>query len=182
MGTAPTRVDQLAELIAMCPRTANRPLLRITSRQRGRSPRFPLPGNSAGHRGESPGQSAGRRRRTRPPASRPLRYWAHSTAAAERFTREPDHWVWPSPSKPVWWPVFGRLTASQTHTLRTGSQSRALEAIERSETGSVSRERSDPLTVRPEGVGGGRPLMMARAQRGPPGGAQRRPAECNEVQ
>jgi hypothetical protein len=28
-------------------------------------------------------------------------------------------------------------------------------------------ERSDPLTVRPEGVGGGRLLKMARAQRGP---------------
>jgi len=60
------------------------------------------------------------------------------------------------PLKPVWRPVLGRLTASQTHTLRTGSQSRAgAESEERSDyRRAAAPERSDPLTVRPEGVGG----------------------------
>ena len=64
--------------------------------------------------------------------------------------------VCPTPTKRVWWPVLGRLTASQTHTLRTGSQSRAGGTGERSEPGTSPPERSDPLTVRPEGVSGGR--------------------------
>src|SRR5665647_3605999 len=85
LGTAPTRVDQVAELIAICPRTANRPLLRITSRQRGRFSPVSTPGVLGAGRGESPGQPAVTRRRTRPPGSRPLRYWAHSTADGEPF-------------------------------------------------------------------------------------------------
>src|SRR5674476_447960 len=69
--TAPTRVDQAAELIAMCPRTANRPLREAVSRGDG-PPRFPLPGCILASRGESPGRRPGSRRRARPPGSRPL--------------------------------------------------------------------------------------------------------------
>lgn len=50
---------------------------------------------------------------------------------------------------------------------------------ERSDYHGYSRpERSDPLTVRPDRVGGGRAFERVRAQRGPPGGAQRRPSRA----
>ena len=118
------------------------PLCAASHSGTGTVSRLPLPGCDLRPRGESrsAGEALGR---TRPAG--PCRVELGPLHSGRRVTHEartPGHV--PGPHKRVWRPVLGRLTASQTHTLRTGSQSRAGGRFERSETGSAPLSEAIP--------------------------------------
>ena len=116
-----------AELIAMCPRRAGRPApVRCKSLRDGSVSRLPLPRWHLRTRGES--RSMARSSRAGAPAARCRSNWAHSTSGgvATCGTQAAGQPL-PGSHEPVWWPVFGRLTASPDSPLRTGSQSRAID-------------------------------------------------------